>query len=145
MTSETKRSSEVLYRPVSGLLEPEAPVEETLSPSAVNSPDWLNAMVPGLEIGSDGAEEAEDLGGESDFFNGGRSDFNWLNSLVDEELAPPAMAAPSRRSARFPFSELPNWLAMLKEETQGASPVADFDVEDDSLPDWLKFDDAETN
>ncbi|MBK8137627.1 MAG: tetratricopeptide repeat protein [Chloroflexi bacterium] len=127
------------------LLEPEAPVEETLSPSAVNSPDWLNAMVPGLEIGSDGAEEAEDLGGESDFFNGGRSDFNWLNSLVDEELAPPAMAAPSRRSARFPFSELPNWLAMLKEETQGASPVADFDVEDDSLPDWLKFDDAETN
>ena len=126
------------------LLEAEPPAQETLTASAVNSPDWLNAMVPGLEVGTDLPEDDED-GSEAEFMNGGRSDFGWLSGIVDEELAPPAMAAPARRVARFPFSEPPAWLAMLRDETQTSTPVLDIDSDDDSLPDWLKFDDAETN
>jgi hypothetical protein len=126
------------------LLEPEPPAQESLTASAVNSPDWLNAMVPGLEVGTDLPEDDED-GSEAEFMNGGRNDFGWLAGIVDEELAPPAMAAPSRRVARFPFSEPPLWLAMLRDETQASTPVLDADNDDDSLPDWLKFDDAETN
>lgn len=126
------------------LLEAEPPAQETLTASAVNSPDWLNAMVPGLEVGTDLPEDEED-GSEAEFMNGGRSDFGWLSGIVDEELAPPAMAAPARRVARFPFSEPPSWLATLRDETQTYTPVLDVDNDDDSLPDWLKFDDAETN
>jgi hypothetical protein len=126
------------------LLEAEPPPQETLTASAVNSPDWLNAMVPGLEVGTDLPEDEDDAD-EAEFMNGGRSDFGWLSGIVDEELAPPAMAAPARRAARFPFSEPPMWLAMLRDETQASTPVLDADNDDDSLPDWLKFDDAETN
>lgn len=127
------------------LLEPEPPVEETLSPSAVNSPDWLNAMVPGLEIGGDFSDEDEPVSTSDEFLNGGRGDYGWLNDIVDGELAPPVTAAPSRRVSRFPFSELPVWLTGLREITQGAAPVVDFDEDGDDLPDWLNFDDAETN
>lgn len=126
------------------LLEAEPPVQETLSASAVNSPDWLNAMVPGLDVGSDLPEDEHDHAAENEFLNGGRSDFGWLSNIVDEELAPPAMPAPSRRAARFPFSEPPVWLTMLREETQVTPTIMDLDNDDDSLPDWLKFDDAET-
>lgn len=123
------------------LLEAEPPAQESLTASAVNSPDWLNAMVPGLEVGTDLPEDDDD---DAEFMNSGRGDFGWLSGIVDEELAPPAMAAPARRVARFPFSEPPAWLSMLRDETQ-ATPVLDADNDDDSLPDWLKFDDAETN
>ena len=126
------------------LLEAEPPIQESLTASAVNSPDWLNAMVPGLEVGTDLPDD-EDDGSESEFMSGGRSDYGWLAGIVDEALAPPAMAAPSRRVARFPFSEPPSWLAMLRDETQATAPLLDADNDDDSLPDWLKFDDAETN
>ena len=126
------------------LLEAEPPAQETLTASAVNSPDWLNAMVPGLEVGTDLPEDDDD-GGESEFMSGDRSDFGWLSGIVNEELAPPAMAAPARRVARFPFSEPPSWLVTMRDETQTYTPVLDTDNDDDSLPDWLKFDDAETN
>lgn len=127
------------------LLEPEPPVDETLTASAANSPDWLNAMVPGLEVNV-GAQEDADSDESGEFFNGGKSDFSWLTNIVDEELAPPKVGAPSRRSIRFPFDEPPVWLRVLRDETQTSAPVATADNDDDALPDWLRFDDdAQTN
>lgn len=126
------------------LLEPEPPVDETLTPAAANSPDWLNAMVPGLEVNVDAQEAADDESGE--FLSGGKSDFSWLTAIVEEELAPPKVAAPSRRVSRFPFDEPPVWLRVLRDETQTSTPVATAENDDDALPDWLRFDDdAQTN
>lgn len=127
------------------LLEPELPADETLTASATNSPDWLNAMVPGLEVNVSALEDAD--GDESgEFFNAGKSDFSWLNNIVDEELAPPTVGAPSRRPIRFPFDEPPVWLRGLRDETQTSTPVATADNDDDALPEWLRFDDdAQTN
>lgn len=102
-------------------------------------------MVPGLEVNVSALEDAD--GDESgEFFNAGKSDFSWLNNIVDEELAPPTVGAPSRRPIRFPFDEPPVWLRGLRDETQTSTPVATADNDDDALPEWLRFDDdAQTN
>jgi len=119
----------------------ESPVELSET-SAVSAPDWLNALAPGLEVDTDSV----DIGTDSDYLGGGRGDYGWLNSLVDEEMRPPVMVSKAR-TARFPFTTPPQWLQTIREETQQISAIADdMDADDDGLPDWLNdLDDAEKN
>jgi hypothetical protein len=107
---------------------------------AANAPDWLNAMVPGLDV--DPSAE-EDLQLESEFMPGSENrvtavlpvaqpkptpDYNWVNEIVQEETQPVqevAVAGAGAGKSRFSFSRLPKWL-------QG-KPAEDVD-----LPPWLR-------
>lgn len=98
---------------------------------AHNAPDWLNAMVPGLDVDYEPGEEAfvedeeEPVDDES-----AQREFAWLDNLVEEE-----MAATTR--PEFAFSRLPRWLG-----SSGAS--MDDDSADDAFPDWPS-DDADAD
>lgn len=107
--------------------------------AAVSAPDWLNALAPGLEVDTD----TVDLSSDSEYLGGSRGDYGWLNTLVDEELRPPALVV-TRRAARFPFETPPLWLQSIRDETQQISTL-DIDADDDGLPDWLDgLDDADS-
>jgi hypothetical protein len=109
---------------------------------AANAPDWLNAMVPGLDV-DPSAEEDAPL--ESEFMPGSENrvtavlpvaqpkptpEYNWVNEIVQEETQPVqevdvAVAGAGAGKSRFSFSRLPKWL-------QG-KPAEDMD-----LPPWLR-------
>ncbi|MFN8449321.1 MAG: tetratricopeptide repeat protein [Anaerolineae bacterium] len=106
---------------------------EFLEPSpAQNAPDWLNAMVPGLDVdyepGEDEflEEEPEEVLDE----NSARREFVWLTNLVEEE-----MAATERPD--FAFTRPPSWLG------SSAASLDDGGLDDD-LPDWPS-DDADAD
>jgi hypothetical protein len=122
------------------------------SSPANNAPDWLNAMVPGLDVDFD-APEDEQI--ESEFLPGSENrmspegkeiegmreqrDFAWLEAIVEEEsqqIAPVDMEAlKEKRPKRFSFSRLPPWLRQPLEKPQApAAPAAD----DIDLPPWLQ-------
>jgi tetratricopeptide (TPR) repeat protein len=138
-------------------------VEDGAMTPAANAPDWLNAMVPGLDIDY---EAEEDYGGTgvktpepaAAPARTSQADFSWLNTIVEEESAnttsaapmspPPAlpeMPAPSiAASARgFVFKRLPAWMRGSGSNGESAalqgSPVAaigepDFDEFDKTQP-----------
>ncbi|MCU0464199.1 MAG: tetratricopeptide repeat protein [Anaerolineae bacterium] len=107
--------------------------------AAISAPDWLNALAPGLEVDTD----TVDLSSDSEYLGGSRGDYGWLNTLVDEELRPPALVV-TRRAARFPFETPPLWLQSIRDETQQINTL-DMDANDDGLPDWLDgLDDADS-
>jgi hypothetical protein len=126
-------------------------------PAATNAPDWLNAMVPGLDVDF---EAGEDEQVEQEFASGAayRSrergenrrapEFDWVSKLVDEELSP---ASQPSRPPRFSFSRVPAWLRSRAKETarpaaemvkppQAMAEVQDTALDDD-FDDWLKLDD----
>ncbi|MDX2162822.1 MAG: hypothetical protein SF162_16000 [bacterium] len=135
--------------------QPEAePMDNELTPETVgNVPDWLNAIIPGIDIDVESDEYDSSLV-ESAFVEEdrvlepdtsplvlGSSDFQWLNDIVDEETyeappeAPPALpetpsavapaAAPAASGqGRFAFTRRPEWLKFSK------------------APAWLKQSDA---
>lgn len=107
-----------------------------------NAPDWLNAMVPGLDIdtaaGTTGIDDVleEDLSEETaDAAAAMPDDYEWLNEMVDEEtksdIIVPAVAA---QAPRFVFSRPPRWLRRLLERRESTSQVQD----DSDLPAWLR-------
>ncbi|MDQ7026547.1 MAG: hypothetical protein Q9P44_13440 [Anaerolineae bacterium] len=139
--------------------------EEVEFASADNAPDWLNAMVPGLDLDYE-AEEDEPI--DEGFSEGqthrqrvlaeeaaaSTSDFTWLQDIVDEEtgnkpisddsVTEKPVARPSVR--RFIFSKLPTWLrgdsaasVATAEEAIADVAIADFDdfgaASDDELMD----------
>ncbi len=136
--------------------------EELELTAASNAPDWLNAMVPGLDVDY-AAEEDRPL--EQAYieaplhrprtvdYASAASEFNWLQQIVDEESrpaeserpAPPStlpmpVAAPATARRRFSFSRPPAWLR--RTETPAATPAASATAMfDDDLPAWL--DDAD--
>ncbi|MBL8156535.1 MAG: hypothetical protein JNM70_20315, partial [Anaerolineae bacterium] len=103
-------------------LEAEAPAAPA---PAENAPDWLNAMVPGLDVDYS-APEDEQI--ESEFVPGSenrivpaiptakagetaRPEYAWLVDIVDEESRQTAaLGEESRPQPRFRFSRLPVWL-----------------------------------
>ncbi len=111
---------------------------------ASNAPDWLNAMVPGLDLDYDAAAE-DDFSDEvfaaaeetSDYVDTS-GDYEWLTEIVDEELRPPVTlpepvrparetAAPREESRqRFSFDRAPAWMRRLKNRTED-SPADDDD------------------
>ncbi|MCC6805235.1 MAG: hypothetical protein IT319_20315 [Anaerolineae bacterium] len=99
---------------------------------AHNAPDWLNAMVPGLDVDYEpGSEEYADEDEEEPVDDDtAQREFAWLNNLVEEEIA-------ATRRPEFAFSRLPSWL--------GSSSVSPDDSSaDDDLPDWPS-DDADAD
>ncbi len=113
-------------------------------PPAENAPDWLNAMVPGLDLKYEPEAEAEEIA-EQDVVESPQAaarDFNWLTEIVDEETAQVETvretAEESGRQAdrqrRFVFSRRPAWMRGKTE----SKDQPDDDEDDFSLPDWLK-------
>ena len=119
-------------------------------PPADNAPEWLNNMVPGLELDYEAQEDApvESAFVEQPAPAAGR-DFDWLNRIVDEETGPMmAVNVPAAvpRQPRFVFTRRqPAWLltalAILeKSEPEAAPEPSEPDSGDDDfeLPDWLR-------
>jgi hypothetical protein len=130
-------------------------VEEMPAPPAPaeNAPDWLNAMVPGLDVDY---EAPEDEPIESDYVESAAPrrveaagataaptrDFEWLNQIVAEEALEPQLATQPAARQRFVFSRQPAWLRRPVER-QDVAPVASQQAvdEDDDFPGWLHEDD----
>lgn len=93
---------------------------------ADNAPDWLNQMVPGLDLDFE-AREDEEGGADSDVDSSHRrreavgevpseDDYGWLEDIVEEETqagAPPPIPTSVQQAVvippRFNFSQVPVW------------------------------------
>jgi hypothetical protein len=115
-------------------LAPVSEVEdEILEPTpAQNAPDWLNAMVPGLDVDYEAGGEAaaEEEAEEPASAPAAKREFGWLVEIVEEETA-------ASERAHFVFSRPPVWL----QHTNGA---AHGEAVKDDLPDWPS-DDADAD
>jgi hypothetical protein len=117
-------------------------------PPADNAPDWLNAMVPGLDLDYQAIEDDQPI--ESDYIDiparreqpetaatAQPGDFNWLVDIVDEETGPMRAIQDSPESARsrrrFTFTRQPAWLRTLMAQRGRTESDDDFE-----LPEWLR-------
>ena len=81
---------------------------------AQNAPDWLNAMVPGVDL--DYMPESEDSSEPEPALPVSERrttrDFEWLVDIVEEETQPTVepVVAHAPETPRFSFSKLPAWL-----------------------------------
>jgi hypothetical protein len=129
-------------------------LEEMPAPPAPaeNAPDWLNAMVPGLDVDY---EAPEDEPIESEYIESAAPrreeiaatiapstrDFEWLNEIVAEEALEPGLAPQPAARRRFVFSRQPAWLRRPVERQDAASVAAQQAVDqDDNFPGWLRED-----
>ncbi|MCL4256384.1 MAG: hypothetical protein KJ043_21680, partial [Anaerolineae bacterium] len=64
---------------------------------AENAPDWLNALVPGLDIDFDADEDAqvEQSFADSAAVASASANFGWLTAIVESEVNQPPMTMPS--------------------------------------------------
>lgn len=115
---------------------------------AENAPDWLNAMVPGLDVDYAAEEDApleQDIASDQE---AATREYGWLVDIVTEETAaqPEPAGGEARREPRFQFSRRPAWLRALIGDRPAQSnqtdnwlqndrPASDNDLD---LPDWLK-------
>ncbi|MFN8379314.1 MAG: tetratricopeptide repeat protein [Anaerolineae bacterium] len=93
--------------------------EETVIAPATNAPDWLNAMVPGLDMDFEAGvdepieTEASETSGALDETLGARSDYAWVIDLVEQEETETVPADVALDAAydqpRFLFRSLPAW------------------------------------
>jgi hypothetical protein len=125
--------------------------EELDHTPADSAPDWLNAMVPGLDNNFDTQdidpldEVLEDVQQEEQASAG----FAWLNDIVEIETGamPPVTPKPAPPPAvplRFAFSDRPVWLdKLLGLDTDNVSQAATRRANiDGNLPDWLDIDNS---
>lgn len=125
--------------------------EETELTPASDAPDWLNAMVPGLDIDFEAEEdEPVDQGFiEEPIHAADKKDkgFDWLTDIVTEETGPMQAIAPERPqpilAPRFTFSRPPAWLDKLLGTVASTSAVADISADDDF--DFEDFDESSDN
>ncbi|MEP7292179.1 MAG: tetratricopeptide repeat protein [Chloroflexota bacterium] len=100
--------------------------EEHLEPaSAHNAPDWLNAMVPGLDVDYEAPEE-DWVDDEEPIFDASEREYAWVEQMVEQEMA-------AGDDPGFAFSRPPAWMASL-------SALAHDGDADDDLPDWISDD-----
>ena len=88
------------------------------------APDWLNAMVPGLDHDAD--EDTDSLVPEQSAESSGK-EFDWLSDIVDEETGEMQAVAPEPMlptAQRFDFSKPPVWLTELLEASPGKETLA---------------------
>ena len=99
---------------------------------ASNAPDWLNAMVPGLDVDFEATEDEPletEFEGETTMHQTTQSrDFDWVEEIVEEESRQPATTATVAEPAnpRYIFSRPPSWM------NEPTGPIK----EDEELPDW---------
>jgi hypothetical protein len=124
-------------------------VEKTLAaadspPPADNAPDWLNAMVPGLDLDYEATEDDEPLDTgyaesparreQQEQPDEQSRDYDWLVEMVDEEtgsMTPIRDVTDMPRQRRFVFTRQPAWLRVPTESD-------DSDDDDFELPEWLQ-------
>ena len=157
---EEDEVAELVYdqRHYAEAVDEEAFVGDEIEPaSAGNAPDWLNAMVPGLDVDY---EAQEDQPIEHDYVRAeaeisGKDPFDWLSEMVEDELSHPPGAIPgvtaASRAARFVFTKPPLWMRVGEGQRETSTVmIADDDLKDDELdfdeigedlPPWLSFDD----
>lgn len=114
------------------------------------SPDWLNAVVPGLDRENDAP--TDDANEYARPMSSPGKEFAWVNELVDEETGQMAAIEPDDldSSPYFRFSNPPAWLTMMNERAGGEAGLGvvagitalslDQDIEALELDD-LTFDD----
>jgi tetratricopeptide (TPR) repeat protein len=131
-------------------------VDEIEPVPASNAPDWLNAMVPGLDLDYE-AEPSDDefsdeiFAAEEDMAaaESPTGSYAWVTEIVEEELRPPmtlpepvratseAAAVPpstTERASRFSFDRAPVWLRRLRGEKSNAlGSTSNGDVKDDDF------------
>jgi hypothetical protein len=126
--------------------------EEIEATPAQNAPDWLNSMVPGLDLDFEAEEDVEEATPAATTTSASptrRKDFEWLETIVTEETqqrATPAAPPPpppslpdvptapaaqgvGERMRRFIFKDVPTWMrggtpAATVAPTPTADPVA---------------------
>jgi tetratricopeptide (TPR) repeat protein len=93
---------------------------------AENAPDWLNAMVPGLDVDYEAREDeiAEVAALEERAAPSLKRDYDWVVGLAAAESA---LETPPPARPRFVFSRLPAWMS-------GDKPAP---ASSDGLPDWV--------
>ncbi|RMF81011.1 MAG: tetratricopeptide repeat protein [Chloroflexi bacterium] len=141
--------------------------EETSLTPADNAPDWLNAMVPGLDLDYEASEDApieqeyiEEVEAEAPInlldeeppVEGSTEEFDWLLNVIDEETGPQRSVDTTAKQYRFVFEKDPAWLQQAHQKAEQAPPaikplrVDTIDTSrDDDSPDFdddLNFDDA---
>jgi hypothetical protein len=137
-------------------------------PPADNAPDWLNAMVPGLDLNYEAVEDDRPIeteyvqsaparrqrpGETTEGQTAAERDLDWLNAIVEQETGPmpsvaeAAAAEPIRQRGRFRFSRPPMWLRNLTAKQDEKAPQSaqksdtpDINAKDDDfdLPEWLR-------
>ena len=116
---------------------------------ASNAPDWLNAMVPGLDVDYDAPEDAPV---ETEFMPTNkaapaprapkdkdakvRPEFGWLLDIVSEESQQVTVVADKTALRRFVFSHLPTWLRKPTEQSDNSSD--DNEADNVDIPPWLQ-------
>jgi hypothetical protein len=139
------------YDPEDELLAQAEPAEEEFDIAPVEAaPDWLNAMVPGLDMDfsaeedevietefveeTDGSRNRQTAAAESEG-NPTRA-FKWLVDIVDEESD--SLVAPAEKRSRFVFTRPPLWLR--RRLSDDAFAVDDLAGDEEAVPDepvWL--------
>lgn len=155
--------------------EEEAAIDETVEALAIhgdvlvqkpasNAPDWLNAMVPGLDVDFEATEEDEPIEqafaeeftdfDDEEAASPASREFGWLSEIIEqEERAEAAVEQPrprftfASRPAWLKFSSKPAWMKPPAEASRSASndqelpdwPDEPRDAESDTgIPDWLR-------
>lgn len=148
-------------------VEPVSVSDEALDMApAENAPDWLNAMVPGLDLDYDASEDepvesefadeseyegsliepaadASETEEETDQATPERN-FGWLVDIVEEETQQVTAVKERSAFAKFIFNRLPRWFKREAAETSAADTNGDHDEEvsksqtDTDLPEWLR-------
>jgi hypothetical protein len=97
--------------------------DEIAAPApAENAPDWLNAMVPGLDVDFEAREE--EIAEDAVSAGASRRDYEWVIALVEDEAA---QTEPAAAYPRYVFTRQPAWLTPPASQTAG---------QDDDLPEW---------
>jgi len=128
----------------------DVPAEESMPAApapASNAPDWLNAMVPGLDVDY---EAPEDEPVETEFLPTNketsaapaketkvRPEFGWLLDIVNEESQQVTVVADKTALRRFVFSKLPTWLRKPTEQPD-KSPAGESEADNVDIPPWLQ-------
>lgn len=92
---------------------------ETEHRPAQNAPDWLNAMVPGVDLDYDpAADELVEAEAPVETAEPVRSarDFDWLNEIIEEETQPALSEVAEAPASPFIFSKPPAWLRGSRSE-----------------------------
>ena len=109
-----------------GLEDPDqlADFVEEAAETAGGSPDWMNAIVPGLDRANDAATDDPDEYARPMGARG--KEFAWVNDIVDEETGEMKALDPAEigETPYFRFSNPPAWLTVLQTESVPGAVVA---------------------